>query len=435
MSTYAEDNITITSQKSLNDKVENVNQYFWYEETGTHAGAHITEVPQDDFKTNPQGGNLLAKSNGLAVRDGTTELATFGATGAYIGENVNGQSRTEILADGMQIIRNRNGSDVTIAHLGYGLGNNSSGGTSYAPYTSLGVRSGALGNYSVAEGDGNTASGYCAHAEGSNTTSSGKYSHAEGGGGTTASGDFGSHAEGANTTASGDYGSHAEGFNTEASGDYGAHAQNWGTKASSRAQTALGKFNVEDSNGDYAVILGNGTGNGSRSNAMTIDWNGNIDIAGEYRVNGTPIGGGGVTGVKGDNESTYRTGNVNITPANLGEADFVVEQGTGGDWIYRKWNSGIAECWATLTTTARTNSSDGGGYVSETAVTPSAFPFTFTEIPNVQCSINSSSVTGSPTSTAQSSTTSAGSWKLYRNTSNTSTSTKRFNFYVIGKWK
>ena len=29
-------------------------------------------------------------------------------------------------------------------------------------------------------------------------------------------------------------------------------------------------------------------------------------------------GGGAVSGVKGDQESTYRTGNVNLTPANLG---------------------------------------------------------------------------------------------------------------------
>ena len=29
-------------------------------------------------------------------------------------------------------------------------------------------------------------------------------------------------------------------------------------------------------------------------------------------------GGGGVTGVKGDAESSYRSGNVNLTPANLG---------------------------------------------------------------------------------------------------------------------
>lgn len=31
--------------------------------------------------------------------------------------------------------------------------------------------------------------------------------------------------------------------------------------------------------------------------------------------------------------------------ANLGVADYVVEQGTSGIWTYRKWNSGIAECW------------------------------------------------------------------------------------------
>lgn len=27
------------------------------------------------------------------------------------------------------------------------------------------------------------------------------------------------------------------------------------------------------------------------------------------------------------------------------QADYIVEQGTDGIWTYRKWNSGIAECW------------------------------------------------------------------------------------------
>ena len=31
--------------------------------------------------------------------------------------------------------------------------------------------------------------------------------------------------------------------------------------------------------------------------------------------------------------------------ADLG-ADYIVEQGTSGTWTYRKWNSGLAECWA-----------------------------------------------------------------------------------------
>lgn len=73
-----------------------------------------------------------------------------------------------------------------------------------------------------------------------------------------------------------------------------------------------------------------------------------------------------VTGVKGNAESTYRTGNVNITPANIGAAasththnksqisgliepsDYVIASGASGQWTYRKWNSGISECWSKL---------------------------------------------------------------------------------------
>lgn len=29
--------------------------------------------------------------------------------------------------------------------------------------------------------------------------------------------------------------------------------------------------------------------------------------------------------------------------------DYIVEEGTDGIWTYRKWNSGIAECWGTHT--------------------------------------------------------------------------------------
>lgn len=32
-------------------------------------------------------------------------------------------------------------------------------------------------------------------------------------------------------------------------------------------------------------------------------------------------------------------------------ADYVVEYGTSGIWTYRKWASGIAECWGVITTT------------------------------------------------------------------------------------
>ena len=32
---------------------------------------------------------------------------------------------------------------------------------------------------------------------------------------------------------------------------------------------------------------------------------------------------------------------------NAGAVDYIVEQGVSGIWTYRKWNSGIAECWGT----------------------------------------------------------------------------------------
>ena len=38
----------------------------------------------------------------------------------------------------------------------------------------------------------------------------------------------------------------------------------------------IGKFNAEDTNNDYVLVVGNGTADNARSNAMTVDWNGNI---------------------------------------------------------------------------------------------------------------------------------------------------------------
>lgn len=48
----------------------------------------------------------------------------------------------------------------------------------------------------------------------------------------------------------------------------------------------LGKYNVADSNNLYAVIVGNGSSS-SRSNALTLDWSGNLNVAGN--VNGVDI--------------------------------------------------------------------------------------------------------------------------------------------------
>ena len=150
---------------------------------------------------------------------------------------------------------------------------------------------------SFAEGILTEASGYASHAEGTNTRAQARESHTEGSS-TRTTGDGFSHAEGMNSTASG-YASHAEGTRTGASGNSShaegletvasgpySHAQNYGTLASSNYQTALGKCNEEDANDKYALIIGNGTSNNNRSNALTVDWNG-VPVG--HNSNGTEI--------------------------------------------------------------------------------------------------------------------------------------------------
>ena len=119
----------------------------------------------------------------------------------------------------------------------------------------------ASGEYSFAGGQGTTASGALSHAEGQGSVASGPMSHAEGQG-TVASGAF-SHAEGLNTTVSAPW-SHSEGEGTIA---YGPH------------QHVQGKYNIRDSSGSYAHIVGNGTPVESK-NAHTLDWSGNAWYSG-----------------------------------------------------------------------------------------------------------------------------------------------------------
>lgn len=63
-------------------------------------------------------------------------------------------------------------------------------------------------------------------------------------------------------------------------GNNGAFSSGYGTKADADGQTAIGRYNVEDGNDTYALIIGNGSGEDSRSNALTVDWNGNITTEG-----------------------------------------------------------------------------------------------------------------------------------------------------------
>lgn len=82
---YAEiSNDTLTVLDKVNADIKKTSQYFWHEQTGPEAGAHITEIPQEEFEANPSGGNLLATSNGIVVRDGLSDTAVYSADGIIL---------------------------------------------------------------------------------------------------------------------------------------------------------------------------------------------------------------------------------------------------------------------------------------------------------------------------------------------------------------
>lgn len=157
-------------------------------------------------------------------------------------------------------------------------------------------RQGEVGYGSFAAGRSIVASGDGSHAEGTNTSAKGENSHAEGY--WTAANGWNSHAEGRDTIASG-ANSHAEGLLTEAIGADShvegmytiakgsiSHAEGYGTIAG-EYQHAQGKYNIEDADDKYAHIVGNGTGDSGRSNAHTLDWDGNAWYQGSIKVGGT----------------------------------------------------------------------------------------------------------------------------------------------------
>lgn len=169
----------------------------------------------------------------------------------------------------------------------------------------------AKGNASHAEGNVTCAEGDYSHTEGYYSYSKGLASHAEGGNlqsdgklvlskytvskdltgldedltirYTTAYG-IQSHAEGSQSLAYG-YSSHSEGHQTKALGDY-SHVQGVNTVAASNYQYVSGKYNTIDVENKYAHILGNGESDSARSNAHTLDWDGNAEFAGDVIANG-----------------------------------------------------------------------------------------------------------------------------------------------------
>lgn len=483
------------------EQAESTNKYFWFTstDTGAGAGAHITEIPQDDFISDPTngGGNLLARSNGIAVRDGLNELAVFGADGTQIGTadsghtimtdrkfqlkygssnianlyvsnnaqgyetdaqwvsdpNVDGDTIVmDIHAVSITSVKYDDDTDITNYTLsadGYTVTVPSRDTTKWViiyfvsdspmPHYVLGTywtgerlgqysfhqgRKNGAGQFASAMGYGNRARGKSSHAEGEGNliTLDGFRAHAEGYGNTVTAND--AHAEGDSNTVSG-LNAHAEGYGNTVSGQ-NAHAENGQNVASGNAshaggyktiaqgdsQTVIGNYNVAQGTQDgwlptdYAFIIGNGTAENSRSNAFAVTWGGDVYL------NSNKL------------------------------ADYIIEEGTKSGsasgpfsdtvtWYYRKWKSGKVEAWGVAQGSCAINNSDGGGYRTAwlTVSIPSGI---FSSQPRVWCNAYNAATTsaiGSVVGGSAPSSTSTGSWAMYRITSVSTSQTRVFEFY------
>ena len=87
-----------------------------------------------------------------------------------------------------------------------------------------------------------------------------------------------SFASGGDNNVSGNYAT-AQGYNCYVSGGYASAAGRY-LLASSIDQRVEGRYNAEDTQNQYAYILGNGKSASSRSNAYTVDWSGNAVYSG-----------------------------------------------------------------------------------------------------------------------------------------------------------
>lgn len=430
-------------------------QYFWFESSAQPwgAGAHVTLYPQSEFTTSThanylKGQNILINTDGISIRNGLLPMMTLDnnsldfntintTAGTYTNVASFGSSSTIGVTDGTQSylymdyhsvqaidkegiayfdihdLRDREGyaeikenfvisSTRKSFNVSFSVNSPngyspviSDGTTNYAytlygqrftisnpPSTTtnvtityktsstdakaytLGVRLAGsnIGGLSLAEGNGVTASGMCAHAEGYNTTASGNYSHA-GGIGTIAS--------------------------SPACVAFGLE-----TIAARSGQMVIGRYNKEDTDGEYFFIIGNGSSASARSNAFAVGWNGQL------------------------------YGNNN-------QLDYVIETGSSSPWEWAKYASGRIECWGEKSwSNVDCKTSAGGGYRS--ADVSQALPSgLFTDIESCQATMKSSGGNGYTMALRTLCTPTAIS-QMFWNTSNATKSTCIVDYYIIG---
>ena len=116
-----------------------------------------------------------------------------------------------------------------------------------------------------------------------------------------------------------------------------------------------------------------------------------------------------------------------------GLQDYIVAQGTSDIWTYRKWASGIAECWCTRTLQVNITTACGGAYCSD-FLGVDLFPFTFVETPKCFAQVQARNNTVWPVAADVAANIFPPMYKLVSpiQVSNLSATIEH---YVVGRWK
>ena len=265
------------------DLTEELDNYYNKVETEAYVNTAISNIEIPEPETNE---NVLLKTEQVLTDE---ELAQVKANLRYTGKGVGGLTVTpytiEELDYGTDTHRiEETPSEPVVAGEGAEVFNVYDGMNvaSGAYATAMGHHTVASGDYSFTNGRWTTASGIAARASGLLAYATGAYSNAEGtrtkatknnahaeGDSTQAMGNA-AHSEGLETIASTNC-AHAEGWKTKANG-IASHAEGEGTIAQRRGQTAMGRWNVADS--DSMLIVGNGSSDTARSNALKVSSSG-----------------------------------------------------------------------------------------------------------------------------------------------------------------
>jgi len=260
----------------------------------------------------------------------------------------------------------------------FGMAGKASGGGS----TAFGYSTNATGNYSTALGYTTTASGTASIATGNATLASGDYASAFGShssatgqgstafGSSTTAGNQNATAFGSSTTAGGQN-STAFGFNTEATG-YASVAFGLDTTARSAAEIALGRYNTEYAplstadwvNADRLLVVGNGTADATRSDALIMLKSGDTTLNAHLRVSdvrGALVAGPGPSGTSPNANSTVPASGAGSRMQFLpGYGAFRAGAVGGSQWDIG--NMGVYSCATGRDTIASGNNTTAIGY-------------------------------------------------------------------------